>query len=189
MRDNSKRVGAAAQTAPEQTQTLDFSTPTELVDLPSKGRFYPEGHPLHGQETVEIKFMTAKDEDILTSPSLLKKGIAIDRLIQNVILNKNINVSTLLSGDKSAIMIASRINGFGAEYRTKVVCPSCEEQSEATFDLDALEIYDGKDYSEYDVTETDRGTYIIKTPKMGLDVEVRLLTSKDEVALAAFGFS
>ena len=128
MRDNSKRVGAAAQPAPEQTQTLDFSTPTELVDLPSKGRFYPEGHPLHGQETVEIKFMTAKDEDILTSPSLLKKGIAIDRLIQNVILNKNINVSTLLSGDKSAIMIASRINGFGAEYKTKVVCPSCEEQ-------------------------------------------------------------
>ena len=141
MRDNSKRVGAAAQTAPEQTQTLDFSTPTELVDLPSKGRFYPEGHPLHGQETVEIKFTTAKDEDILTSPSLLKKGIAIDRLIQNVILNKDINVSTLLSGDKSAIMIASRINGFGAEYKTKVTCPSCEEQSEATFDLDALAIH------------------------------------------------
>ena len=185
MRDNSKRVGAAAQPAPEQTQTLDFSTPTELVDLPSKGRFYPEGHPLHGQETVEIKFMTAKDEDILTSPSLLKKGIAIDRLIQNVILNKDINVSTLLSGDKSAIMIASRINGFGAEYKTKVVCPSCEEQSEATFDLDALEIYDGNDYSEYDVTETDRGTYIIKTPKTGFDVEVRLLTSKDEAALVA----
>ena len=185
MRDNSKRVGAAAQPAPEQTQTLDFSTPTELVDLPSKGRFYPEGHPLHGQETVEIKFMTAKDEDILTSPSLLKKGIAIDRLIQNVILNKEINVSTLLSGDKSAIMIASRINGFGAEYKTKVTCPSCEEQSEATFDLDALEIYDGNDYSEYDVTETDRGTYTIKTPKMGLDVEVRLLTSKDEAALVA----
>ena len=185
MRDNSKRVGAAAQPAPEQTQTLDFSTPTELVDLPSKGRFYPEGHPLHGQETVEIKFMTAKDEDILTSPSLLKKGIAIDRLIQNVILNKNINVSTLLSGDKSAIMIASRINGFGAEYRTKVVCPSCEEQSETAFDLDALEIYDGNDYSEYDVTETDRGTYIIKTPRTGFDVEVRLLTSKDEAALVA----
>jgi len=185
MRDNSKRVGAAAQPAPEQTQTLDFSTPTELVDLPSKGRFYPEGHPLHNQETVEIKYMTAKDEDILTSPSLLKKGIAIDRLIQNVILNKDINVSTLLSGDKSAIMIASRINGFGAEYKTKVVCPSCEEQSEATFDLDALEIYDGNDYSEYDVTEAGRGTYIIKTPKMGLDVEVRLLTSKDEAALIA----
>ena len=185
MRDNSKRVGASAQTAPEQTQTLDFSTPTELVDLPSKGRFYPEGHPLHGQETVEIKFMTAKDEDILTSPSLLKKGIAIDRLIQNVILNKDINVSTLLSGDKSAIMIASRINGFGADYATQVTCPSCEVQSETTFDLADLEIYDGNDYSEYNVTETGRGTYIIKTPRTGFDVEVRLLTSKDEAALVA----
>ena len=185
MRDNSKRVGAAAQPAPEQTQTLDFSTPTELVDLPSKGRFYPEGHPLHGQETVEIKFMTAKDEDILTSPSLLKKGIAIDRLIQNVILNKEINVSTLLSGDKSAIMIASRINGFGAEYMTQVTCPSCEVQSETSFDLGALETYYGNDYSEYDVTDTGRGTYIIKTPRTGFDVEVRLLTSKDEAVLVA----
>ena len=185
MRDNSKRVGAAAQPAPEQTQTLDFSTPTELVDLPSKGRFYPEDHPLHGQETVEIKFMTAKDEDILTSPSLLKKGIAIDRLIQNVILNKEIDASTLLSGDKAAIMIASRINGFGSEYKTKVTCPSCEEQSETTFDLDALETYGGNDYTEYDVTETGRGTYVIKAPRTGFDVEVRLLTSRDEAVLVA----
>jgi len=70
MRDNSKRI-APADPAPQQAPTLDFSTPTELVDLPSKGRFYPEGHPLHGEETVEIKFMTAKEADILTSPSLL----------------------------------------------------------------------------------------------------------------------
>ena len=100
MRDNSKRFGAGAEAPPqthetsetENKPTFDFSVPTELVDLPSKGRFYPEGHPLHMEETIEIKYMTAKDEDILTSPSLLKKGIAIDRFLSNIIPNKRINV-------------------------------------------------------------------------------------------------
>jgi hypothetical protein len=180
MRDNSKRVGAAAQPAPEQTQTLDFSTPTELVDLPSKGRFYPEGHPLHGQEAVEIKFMTAKDEDILTSPSFLKKGVAIDRLIQNVLLDNTIKVESLLSGDKAAIMLASRINGFGSDYRTMVTCPACQETTENVFDLSAVENYCGDDYKEFDVSDTGKGTYLIKTPRTKFDVEVKLLTSKDE---------
>ena len=115
MRDNSKRVSAAADPVPtavdETRPSLDFSTPTELVDLPSKGRFYPEGHPLHNAETIEIKFMTAKDEDIITSRTLLKKGIVIDRLLQSVIVNKSINVQDLLIGDKNAIVVATRITG------------------------------------------------------------------------------
>jgi len=182
MRDNSKRI-APADPAPQQAPTLDFSTPTELVDLPSKGRFYPEGHPLHGEETVEIKFMTAKDEDILTSPSLLKKGVAIDRLIQNVLLDKEIKIDTLLSGDKAAIMIASRINGFGAEYKTKINCPSCESQVAVGFDLSAIKSHDGSGYSEDEATDTGRGTFIIKAPRTGFDVEVRLLTSADEAIM------
>ena len=75
MRDNSKRTSAAADPAPAATEappTLEFSTPTEIVDLPSKGRFYSEAHPLHNQETIEIKYMTAKDEDILSSAALIK---------------------------------------------------------------------------------------------------------------------
>jgi len=180
MRDNSKRVGATAQPAPEKPQTLDFSTPTELVDLPSKGRFYPEAHPLYGQEVVEIKFMTAKDEDILTSPSFLKKGIAIDRLIQNVLLDSTIKVESLLSGDKAAIMLASRINGFGPEYRTMVSCSACSQATENVFNLSAVENYHGDDYEEFDVSDTGKGTYLIKTPRTKFDVEVRMLTSKDE---------
>ena len=181
MRDNSKRVSAAADSAAAQpAEAFSFATPTEIVELPSKGRFYPPEHPLHNEETIEIKYMTAKEEDILTSPALLKKGVALDRLIQNVILDKDISVDTLLSGDKSAIMIASRINGFGAEYRTKVLCPSCSNESEATFDLSEVEAYYGDDYGDHDVASTENGTFIIKTPVTKLDVEVRLLNSKDE---------
>ena len=189
MRDNSKRVSAAADPAPaavEETRpSLDFSSPTELVDLPSKGRFYTEGHPLHNAETIEIKYMTAKDEDILTSPSLLKKGIAIDRFLQNVITNKRIQVSSLLSGDKNAILVSSRINGFGADYTTKVTCPACTVVSENKFDLEEVEVYHGDDLENHDVLATEHGTFIVKLPRTKFEVEVRLLTSKDENELAA----
>ena len=189
MRDNNKRLSAGADPAPavadDAKPSLDFATPTELVDLPSKGKFYSEGHPLHNQETIEIKYMTARDEDILTSPSLLKKGVAIDRFLQNVIRNQRINVSSLLSGDKNAILVASRINGFGADYTTKVTCPNCMAVNEHTFDLDAVEQYSGDVHDGYDIVATDRGTFLVKLPRTELEVEVRLLTSKDENELAA----
>ena len=189
MRDNNKRLSAGADPAPavadDAKPSLDFATPTELVDLPSKGKFYSEGHPLYNQETIEIKYMTARDEDILTSPSLLKKGVAIDRFLQNVIRNQRINVSSLLSGDKNAILVASRINGFGADYTTKVTCPNCMAVNEHTFDLDAVEQYSGDVHDGYDIVATDRGTFLVKLPRTELEVEVRLLTSKDENELAA----
>ena len=189
MRDNNKRLSAGADPAPavadDAKPSLDFATPTELVDLPSKGKFYSEGHPLYNQETIEIKYMTARDEDILTSPSLLKKGVAIDRFLQNVIRNQRINVNSLLSGDKNAILVASRINGFGADYTTKVTCPNCMAVNEHTFDLDAVEQYSGDVHDGYDIVATDRGTFLVKLPRTELEVEVRLLTSKDENELAA----
>ena len=189
MRDNNKRFSAGADPAPavadEAKPSLDFATPTELVDLPSKGRFYPPNHPLHGQETIEIKYMTARDEDILTSPTLLKKGVAIDRFLQNVILNQRINVGSLLSGDKNAILVASRINGFGADYTTKVTCPNCATVSENTFNLDGVEEYLGDDFEGHDIVPTEHGTFIIKLPRTKFEVEVRLLTSRDENELAS----
>jgi hypothetical protein len=193
MRDNSKRFGAGAEAPPqthetseaENKPTFDFSVPTELVDLPSKGRFYSESHPLHMAETIEIKYMTAKDEDILTSPSLLKKGIAIDRFLSNIILNKRINVQSLLTGDKNAILVSSRINGFGPDYTTKVTCPNCTTVSENTFDLDAVEAYHGDDHEGHDIVPTEHGTFTIRLPKTKFEVEVRLLTNRDENELVS----
>ena len=188
MRDNSKRTSASADPAPSavdpENNVLDFSTPTEIVDLPSKGKYYSETHPLYGQEAIEIKFMTAKDEDILTSPTLLKKGLAIDRFLQNVIINKRIKVNSLLSGDKNAILVASRINGFGEDYTTKIPCPACQSVTEHTFHLSEVEMYDGLDFEDHDIVPTDHGTFIIKTPRGGVNVEVRLLTGKEENELA-----
>ena len=104
---------------------FSFVVPTEFVELPSQGKFYPQTHPLYGQDSIEIRQMTAKEEDILTSKTLIKKGVALDRVVDNLIVDKRIKQDSLLVGDKNAIIIAMRVSGYGNEYNTRVVCPSC----------------------------------------------------------------
>jgi len=159
--------------------TLNFATPTEFVDLPSEGLFYPEGHPLHNEAAIEIRYMTAKDEDILTSKSYLKKGIAIDRLLQSVIVNKSIDVNSLLAGDKNAIIVATRTTGYGSSYKTKMICPSCGEKSEIDFDLEDKSKVKGSEEIE-GVQGNDDGTFIATTPRGKVAVKMRLLTGGAE---------
>ena len=93
----------------------DYKFPTEVVELPSKGHFYVNGHPL-SSGNVEIKYMTAKEEDILSSENLIRQGIVIDKLLEALIVDKSINVNDLLTGDKNAIMVAARVLAYGKEY-------------------------------------------------------------------------
>ena len=186
MRNNELRSGARPSTesdAPKMPNPMDFITPTQFVDLPSQGKFYPAGHPLHNQETIEIRFMTAKDEDILTSRSLLKKGIAIDRLIKNLIVDEKINPSTLLVGDRYAIIVAARASAYGHVYDTKVSCPSCGDNSDHRFNLLEPNIYDGSDTEDYTIRRTDTGNFTIQLPYTKLVVEVRMLTGSDEIEM------
>lgn len=91
-----------------------FKMPTEIVELPSKGLLYPEESEL-AKGTVEMKYMTAKEEDILTNQSYIKNGTVLDKLMKSLIVSK-INFDDLLIGDKNAIMIAARILGYGSDY-------------------------------------------------------------------------
>ena len=168
-----------------QDNPFSFVVPTEFVELPSGGRFYPEGHPLHGQETIEIKQMTAKEEDILTSRSLLKKGVALDRVIESIIMDKKIDSNSLLVGDRNAIVIATRISGYGNEYVTHVACPSCATKQEYSFNLSSAKVYNGEDISELDVVVNEDGTFTVQLPKTEINVTFRLLTGKDEKAFIA----
>ena len=89
--DNKPETGAEAP--PQNADALlNFVTPTEFVELPTKGKFYSQNHPLKDEETVEIKFMTARETDLLTSKTLLKKGVAIDRMLESVLVDKSIKV-------------------------------------------------------------------------------------------------
>ena len=93
----------------------EFKFPTEEVELPTKGLLYPEGHPLKSGK-IEIKYMTAKEEDILSNQSYIQKGVVLDKLLESVIINKEIKLNDLLIGDKNAVLIATRILGYGKNY-------------------------------------------------------------------------
>jgi hypothetical protein len=165
--------------------TLNWTTPTEMVELPSKGLFYPEGHPLHNQGTVEIRYMTAKEEDILTSKALLKQGVAIDRMLQNLLADKTINVNSLLVGDKNALIVAARITGYGPEYETKVTCPSCSETTEYTFSLeDEKTVNVNEGMQKNNVTFSETGNLLVELPTSKVMIEFRMLTGADEIKLA-----
>ena len=180
-RNNEDRTKTRRQQteAVDPSSVLDFVTPTEFVELPSKGIGYPQGHPLRDKETIEIRFMTAKDEDILTSRSLLKKGIALERLIDNLLVDKSVVAKEILVGDRNAIIIAARSSAYGHLYKTNVQCPSCNATQKLTFDLSEPEITEG-DLEEYDITETDNATYVVETPKSKIKVELRLMNGADE---------
>ena len=158
-------------------QPFSFVVPTEFVQLPSKGRFYPPGHPLHNQEMIEVKQMTAKEEDILTSRSLLKQGVAIDRVLQSIVIDPRIDVSSLLVGDRNAIVVSCRVSGYGSEYTTSITCPSCEAKNDYTFDLNEAAITNGVLEG---VTQNGDGTFNTVLPKSNLSVDFRLLTGRDE---------
>jgi len=91
------------QAQPTQQAQNIYTPPTDVVKLPSRGRFYPEGHPLHKVEEVEVYFMTTKEEDILVSTSYNKQGIVFDKLVESLLVKKTIKARTLLPGDKSAM--------------------------------------------------------------------------------------
>jgi len=185
-RSNEDRLGIDVD-LPKEAKDLDgsslkFITPTEFVELPSRGKFYFPDHPLHNQEVVEIKHMTTKEEDILTSTALLKNGLALDRMLESIIVDKRINIGSLLLGDKNALIISARAHAYGTQYDTSVICPSCSESQEYSFDLESL----GYDFpskeklEDLNITLTNNGTFLVSLPKSDYTIELKLLIADDE---------
>jgi hypothetical protein len=125
-------------TQAQAKQDFGLEIPVETVPLPSNGATYPVDSPLHGLETVEIRAMTAREEDILTSKALLKKGTVITELIKSCLIDKRIDPRDLLIGDRNALMVAVRITGYGAEYDAEIECPECQTKAPHQFNLAAL---------------------------------------------------
>jgi len=189
-RNNLERaLGGPAPVVPDQGspapaqqgagETFSFVTPTEFIDLPSKGQFYDSRHPLHDEEVVEIRHMTAKEEDILTSESLLRRGLAVDRMLQSIMVNKEIKIGDLLIGDKNALIVAARITGFGPHYDTMVGCPACGQTVTTSFNLSELDLVDHSDLPD-NVTLNEDGTFAAQLESVDFTVHLRLLTGSDE---------
>jgi len=180
MRRNNEERFADKKEEPKQpkqqqkTQTQVYEVPTDFVKLPSEGKFYPEKHPLYNVDEVEVSFMTTKQEDILVSPTLNKKGIALDRLVESIVVSHNVNAETLLEGDKNAIIVNARKNAYGDVYQSVTVCKECFEAVELEVDLNEVTF---KELEDADITVN--GTFVIKLPKLGAAVELKLYNGKD----------
>jgi len=149
----------------------EFKLATEVVDLPSKGYLYSKDSPL-AEGKIEIKYMTAKEEDILTNSSYIQKGTVLDKLFQSLIVSK-INYNDLLIGDKNAIMIAARILGYGKDYNFTY------EGVEETVDL--TEVNNIKINDE--LFESGKNEFSFTFPHSGNEITFKLLNHGDEMKI------
>ena len=153
MRDNTRRLNPAAyrqqsQRTEPSPQQKEVPVPSFFVDLPSRGLLYPKEHPLHNKEKIEIKEMTAREEEILSSQEFVKAGVAIDRFLDAVVIDLNIDTKSILLADRSAVVYESRKRAYGeALYLQQYECPECGEKQKRKTNISFEAI--PKDYTEF----------------------------------------
>lgn len=189
MSRNSDRLGLSnkpesAEAPPQPFNPLSFTAPTEFVDLPSKGVGYHKDHPLHGKDSIEIRYMTAKDEDILSNQSLIKKGVAIERVLQNIICEANIDPLTLLIADRNAILIQARGTAYGYDYEASVKCPKCTTTNVMIFDLRTPKIETGFNLDQNIVKLAEDGLFETQLPFSKFNIKFRLANGIEESKMA-----
>ena len=164
---------------PVQPTQPQYSFPTEEVTLPSKGLLYPEGSPLRSGK-ITMKYMTAKEEDILTNQNYIKNGTVIDKLLQSLIVDTT-KIEDLLIGDKNAILVAARILGYGQEYTFKYPHPETGENEEVTIDLTEA---DDKVIDESKMIE-GKNEFEFELPTSKILLTFKLLTQADDKKIEA----
>lgn len=151
---------------------MEVNFPTEVISLPSKGKLYPEDSPL-SKGVVEMRYMSAKDEDILTNQNFIEKGVVVDKLLQSLIADKTIDYNQLLLGDKNALLVAARILGYGKTYTFNY------NGEEVTIDLSEI-----KDKPLHpDVAAATENKFKMTLPVSGKVIEFKLLTHGDDQAI------
>ena len=169
-------VPAGIQTKDVMRDDFGFEIPVESIPLPSNGVVYPTESPLHCKETVDIRAMTAREEDILTSRALIKKGTVITELIKSCLIDKRIQVQDMIAGDRNAIMVALRITGYGAEYNVEADCPACGVRSKQEFNLGEMPIK----RLEIEPVAKGQNLFEFKLPMTKKTVNFRFLSGRDE---------
>lgn len=164
----------------KQTDVRKTNFPTEIVPLPSRGLLYPEDHPL-ANGTIEMKYMTAREEDILTSQNLIKQGVVLDKLFESLIVTP-IRYDDLYVGDKNAIMVAARVLGYGKDYTVEVDDPFAPGNKQTvTIDLTQIE---NKEVN-YSLFESRKNEFDFTLPQSKRVVTFRLLTHGIEQEIKA----
>jgi hypothetical protein len=145
----------------------------EQVSIPSKGICYPATWTKDGK--ISLRPMTTEEEKILTTVRFVKSGKALDMIFKACLENKEIDVSELLSGDRSFLLYFLRAISYGAAYEYRVECPSCSTSFETTYNLNDMITRFLKDGFREPVE------YIL--PMCKKKVHFRLMRGKDEIKL------
>ena len=156
----------------------NYDFPTEIISLPSQGKCYPESNPL-SKGTLEIKYMTAREEEILASQNLVRKGVVIDKLFESIIVDKDVNIDDIVLGDKNAILLATRILGYGPEYKIEVI-NSLGDKQEVSVDLGKVQTKE----INFDLLSSEN-KYEFTTPHGNNKLEFKILTHGDEKKIDA----
>lgn len=151
---------------------------THYVDLPSKGQFYPENHPLFGVDSLEIKMLTTKEEDILTNQSYIQNNIAVEKLLQSIII-ADIDPKEIHDADQTAILIAARIEAYGEDYEVDLMCENCGSLYQHNIDLNSFKLKESK----VEVDHTPGGTLLVELPKSKKVIEFKHLMPKEVGAI------
>ena len=146
----------------------EFKFPSEEIELPSKGLVYLKDNPLSSGK-VEIKYMTAKEEDILSNQAYIENGTVLDKLLESVIISK-INIKDLIIGDKNAVLIATRILGYGSEYKITI------NNKQQTIDLSELE---NKEFDKSTMLE-GKNEFSFTLPHSSTKITYKILDGHDE---------
>ncbi len=176
---------------PQQRQSpfgLSFVVPTEIVHLPSGGDFYEEGSPLSGIASIEIKAMTAKEEDILINESFIDRGIVFDRLLDSLMITPGINSEDLLDCDKVALLINVLKSGYGDTVEISLNCESCGQTSQAEVSLSKM--LEKNEQQKFTITDSDKWKYDANSrtltttlPVSNINVVLRMLSKSDQIYL------
>tara|TARA_B100001094_G_C18078459_1_gene743883 strand:+ start:150 stop:908 length:759 start_codon:yes stop_codon:yes gene_type:complete len=148
---------------------VKFSVPFDVIELPSKGLLYDDC-----DETIKIEYMTAEDENILTSPNLLQSGKVLDVLMERKIKQKGVNAKNLLVGDRNAIMVFLRATAYGEMYPVKLTDPTTGEEFETEIDLNTLDV------KSIGAEPDEKGYFSFDLKRSKKSIKFRLLTAKDE---------
>jgi hypothetical protein len=170
------RPSVTAPVPPAQKAESKF--PTEIIHLPSKGWFYPLEHPL-SNGTVELKMMTAKEEDILTSRNLIQKNIVLDKLLESIVIDKTIKLEEMLICDRNSVFFAVRRMAYGDQYDARITCGRCAKENEVSIDLSKM---DSRPFN-FEGHPKGENSFTFKLPTSGVTLTYKLLAKKDESAI------
>lgn len=152
------------------------SRPFDEVLLPSRGKLYASG-PLAGKEAIEVYYLTAKEEDILTAPNLLRSGKVMYHLLKSVLVDKSIDPDKMLLGDRNAILVWLRSTGYGSEYPVNINCKHCNSRFLHEFDLSELNI------RSLELEPNDDGLFEHTLPASKKTVRIRFITAEQDAAV------